>query len=87
MSGWGHKLGCDGQYCVKAVHGAEGNDVGRGSGFGQGFGAGGDYIYVRQCKCAGDFAEESGFLVIRLDQRQGNCGSPQFQRESGEAGA
>ena len=53
----------------------------------QGFGAGGDYINVCQCKGAGYFAEEGGFLVIRLDQVQGDGGSPDFEGESREAGA
>ena len=68
--------------------GAEGDDIGPGhirvilgmglNLFGVGFGAVGDYIDVRQCKGAGGFAEEGGFLVIRFDERQADGRSPDF---------
>src|SRR5208282_3326066 len=56
----------------EVLHGSEGYYVGaREIGTGeQGFGSVGDYIDVGQCKCAGYFAEESGFLVIRFDERE-----------------
>ena len=70
-------------------HGAESyylgmGEVGTG---GQDFGSVGDYIDVGQCKCAGDFAEKDGFLLIRFDQSQVDVGGPEFQGKSGEAGA
>ncbi len=44
------------------------------------------YIDVRQCKRAHDFAEEGGFLVVGLDEGEGDVGGPKFDRYSGEAG-
>jgi hypothetical protein len=53
--------------------------VGRGFNlFGQGFGALGDYIDVRQCKSAGGFAEEGGFLVVGFDEGQADRRCPNF---------
>ena len=73
----------------EVLHGSEGYYVGaREIGAGeQGFGSVGDYIDVGQCKCAGYFAEESGFLVIRFDQREVDLWSPDFQGKCGESGA
>ena len=45
------------------------------------------YIDVRQCKGAGHFAEEGGFLVIRFDECKVDVGSPDFEGESGESGS
>jgi hypothetical protein len=45
------------------------------------------YIDVRQCKGAGHFAEEGRLLVIGFDQGEGDVRSPEFDGESGEAGA
>src|SRR5579864_592548 len=67
------------------LHGAEGDYVERGGG--EKFGAGGLYIDVRQCKGAGDFAEEGGLLVIRFNQREGDAGGPELDGEAGESGA
>ncbi len=71
------------------LHGSEGYYVGaREIGTGeQGFGSVGDYIDVGQCKCAGYFAEESGFLVIRFDEREVDVRGPDFQGKSRESGA
>jgi hypothetical protein len=38
----------------------------------------GDYIDVRQCKSAGYFAEEGGFLVIRFDHGEMDLWGPQL---------
>ena len=54
---------------------------------GQSFGAGGLYIDVRQCKGAGDFAEEGGLLLVGLDQREGDVGRPELDGDAGESGA
>ena len=69
----------------EAFDGAEGDYVESGSG--KGFGARGLYIDVRQCKGAGDFAEEGGLLVIGFDQGQGDLGDPEFYGDAGESGA
>jgi len=45
------------------------------------------YIDVRQCKGSDDFAEESGFFVIRFDKCDGDAGSPDFYRDAREAGS
>ena len=49
----------------EAVDGADGHYIK--GGWGKSFGAGVLYIDVRQCKGAGDFAEEGGFLLIGFD--------------------
>ena len=56
----------------EALYSAEGHEVGLGGvgACGYGFGSVVDYIDVRQCKCAGYFAEERGFFVIRFDECQ-----------------
>jgi hypothetical protein len=54
---------------------------------GQGFGADVLYIDVRQCKSAGDFAEERRFLVIGLDQSEGDVRGPEFDGNARESGA
>ena len=82
-AGGGEQVGGGGEDGLEALDGSQSDDVGLGGR--QGFGAGGDYIYVRQCKGADDFAQEGGFFVIRLDQRQGDRGRPDFQRQSREA--
>ena len=69
---------------VEALDGAEGDQV---EGGGQGFGAGGLYIDVRQCKSAGDFAEEGGLFVVGLDQREREVRGPEFDGKAGESGA
>ena len=55
-----------GEDFVEVLYGSEGyyfgtGEVGTG---GQDFGSVGDYIDVGQCKCAGHFAEEGGFLAV-----------------------
>ena len=45
------------------------------------------YIDICQCNGAGDFAKECGFFLIRFDECEGDVGSPEFDGESGEAGA
>ena len=37
-----------------------------------------DYIDVGQCKFVGHFAEERGFLVIRLDESELDLRGPEF---------
>lgn len=69
---------------VEALDGAEGDQV---EGGGQGFGAGGLYIDVRQCKGAGNFAEEGGLFVVGLDQREREVPGPEFDGKAGESGA
>ena len=71
----------------EVFHGSEGyyfgtGEVGAG---GQDFGSVGNYIDVGQCKCAGHFAEEGGFLVIRFDQRESDVRGPEFQGKGGES--
>ena len=51
------------------------------------FGAAGEYIDVHQCKCSGDLAQEGCFLLVGLDQGQLDVGRPDFDGETGEAGA
>ena len=84
-SEWRHQCGCDGENGFEALDGAEGDYV-----IGvpeEGFGARVLYIDVRQCKGAGDFAEEGGLLVIGLDQGEGNLRSPELDGKAREAGA
>ena len=78
-----------GEDFVEVLYGSEGyyfgtGEVGTG---GQDFGPVGEYSDVGQCKCAGHFAEEGGFLVIGFDQRQVDVLGPEFQGERGESGA
>ena len=52
----------------EALYGSEGYYIGVGAeAGGERFGPGGDYIDVGQCKFAGHFAEEGGFLVVRFE--------------------
>ena len=69
---------------VEALDGAEGDQV---ESCRYGFGAGVLYIDIRQCKGAGDFAEEGGLLVVGLDEGEGYLRGPEFDREAGESGA
>jgi len=66
------------------LDGAEGDYV---EGLSDGLGARVLYIDVRQCKSAGDFAQEGRFLVIGFDEGQGDVGGPKLDRNAGEAGA
>jgi len=75
----------DGENGCEAFDGAQSDDV-EGGGR-KGFGAGVLYIDVGQCKSAGDLAQEGGFLVVGLDQGEGDVRSPEFDGEAGEAGA
>ena len=54
---------------------------------GQGFGTGVLYIDVRQCKCAGEFFEEGGFLLVRFDEREVDSWIPELEGDAGESGA
>src|ERR1700740_923053 len=76
-SGYGKDFG-------EALDGAEGDYV---EGLADVFGSRGEYIDVRQCKGADDFAEEGGFFVAGLDQGQGDLRGPEFDRDAGESGA
>ena len=82
---WGDEGRGGGEDGFEVLHGAQGDEVERGSG--EGFGTGVLYIDVCQCKRAGDFAEEGGLLVVGLDQGQGDLRGPEFQREAGESSA
>ena len=53
----------------------------------QGFGADGLYLDVRQLKDPDHFAQEGGFLVIGLDQADGDLRCPDFEGEARESGA
>jgi hypothetical protein len=74
---------------VEVFYGSEGYYFGTGEigASGQDFGSVGDYIDVCQCKCAGCFAEEGGFLVIGFDQCQVDQRGPEFEGKGGESGA
>jgi len=63
-AGGGYQVGGGGEDGFEVFDGAEGDYVESSV---QGLGAGGLYIDVRQCKGAGDFAEEGGFLVVGFD--------------------
>jgi len=82
--GGGHEAGGDGEDVGEAFDGAEGDYV---EGLGDVLGAGVLYIDVRQCKGAGDLAEECGFLLVGFDEGEGDVGGPEFYRNPGEAGA
>ena len=66
---------------------AEGDDVEASLVAGEIFGAAAEYIDVRQCKRAGYFAEEGGFLVVGLDQSESDVWGPELDRNAGESGA
>jgi hypothetical protein len=66
---------------------AEGDDVEASLVAGEIFGAAAEYIDVRQCKRAGYFAEEGGFLVVRFDQREIDVRVPELEGDAGESGA
>ena len=68
----------------EALDGAQGDDIECLSDI---FGAGVLYIDICQCNRAGDFAEEGGLLMVGFDEREGDVRSPEFYRNSGEAGA
>ena len=82
-AGWGYQGGGGGEDAFEAFDGAEGDYI---IASGYGFGAGVLYIDVRQCKSAGNFFQERGFLVIGFDQGEGDVRSPEFDGEAGEAG-
>lgn len=82
---WPHQPGRDREDRFEALHRAKGDHVEGAAG--KGLGARALYIDVRQCKGAGDFAEEGGFFLVGLDQGQRNVGRPKFDGDSGEAGA
>src|ERR1039458_10300965 len=74
-----------GEDCFEALDGAQVDCVEDVSG--EGFSAGDLYIDVRQCKRARDFAEERCLLVVGLDQREGDVGGPELEREAGDSRA
>jgi hypothetical protein len=84
-SGGGEEAGGDGEDMGEALDGAEGDYVE--CACGKGLGASVLYIDVRQCKGAGDFAEEGGFLVVGFDEGEGDVRGPEFYWNPGEAGA
>ena len=85
-AGGGYEGGGNGEDVFEALDGAEGDYVEH-VGRGEVFGAGGSYIDVRQCKGAGDFAEEGGLLVVGFDESKGDLWGPEFDGEAGESGA
>jgi len=84
-SGGGEEAGGDGEDMGEALDGAQGDYVE--CACGKGLGASVLYIDVRQCKGAGDFAEEGGFLVVGFDEGEGDVRGPEFYWNPGEAGA
>ena len=70
---------------VEAFNGPEGDDICLG--VGKVFATAGEHIDVRQCKCAGDFAEKDSLSLVRFDQRQTDMRSPDLYGQTGEAGA
>lgn len=74
---------------VEVLYGSEGDYFGMGGviGFRNDFGSVGDYIDVRQCKCADCFAEEGRFLVIGFDHGQMDVRGPDLYGEGGKSGA
>jgi hypothetical protein len=84
-SGGGEERGGYGEDVGEAFDGAEGDYVEGGGG--EGFGADVLYIDVRQCKGAGEFAEEGGFLLIGFDQGEGDVRGPELDGDAREAGA
>jgi hypothetical protein len=78
VGGYGEDLG-------EVLYGSEGYYVEGGRG--QGFSAGVLYIDVGQCKGAGYFAQEGGFLLVGFDQGESDVGGPEFYGDAGEAGA
>jgi len=83
-SAWPHEGSSRGEDGFEALDGAQGYHV---VARGESFGARVLYIDVRQCKSAGDFFEERGFLMIGLDQGEGDVRSPEFDGDAGESGA
>ena len=59
------ELGCCGKDLVEVFNGAKGDGV---EGFGEQLGAGGLNFDTSELKGADDFAEESGFLLVRFDK-------------------
>ena len=78
-----------GENSLEVLHSPEGHHFGLGRvGLaGNGLGSIGNYIDVRQYKCAGDFAEEGGPLVVGFDQGEVNVRRPDLQGKGGESGA
>jgi len=82
---WLEQPGGDGKGGIEAFDCAERHHVE--GGWGQSFCAGVLYIDVRQSKGASDLAQEGGFLVVRLDEGEGDRGGPELDGEAGETGA
>ncbi len=81
-AGWNHQASGDGQSGVEAFDGAQGDHVGLGS---EAFGAAGEYIDVRQCKAADDFAQEGRLLLVRFNQCELDVGRINLDGKAGEA--
>ena len=62
----------------EAFHGAEHDNLGLA---GEVFRTGGNYIDIRQCKRAGHFFQEGGFLVIRFDEGEVNLRRPDRENQ------
>src|ERR1700677_1943030 len=75
----------DGESGIEALDCAECHDVCRR--VGEVLGAAGEHIDARQCKLAGDLAQEGCLLLIGLDQGQVDVGPPDFYWKPREAGA
>jgi hypothetical protein len=71
------------KYVSEALYGAQSDYI---EGLRNGLSAGIQYIDIRQCKRASHFPKERGFLVVGLNERQGYVRSPEFYRNSREAG-
>lgn len=80
----GEEAGSGGESGFEALDGAE-SDHGRL--FWKVFGAGGEYIDVRQCKGADDFAEEGGLFLVGFDEGNAEMRRPDLDRKAREAGA
>lgn len=65
------------QDMVETLDGTQGHEGGGGGR--EVLGAAGEYIDVRQCKCADGFAQEGYFFVVRFDQGDLRVRRPDFQ--------
>lgn len=83
--GGGEEGGGGGEDGVEAFDGAQGEEAGGGRG--KVLGAAGEYIDIRQCKSADDFAQEGHFLMVGLDQCDSGPGRPDLHGEAGESGS
>jgi len=84
-SGRSDEFGPGGQRRFDALDGPHRDEVERGRR--ESFCAHVLYIDVRQCNGARQFAEKRGFLVVGLDEGEGDFRGPEFKRDAGESGA